>query len=119
MQTDEIRKWKRTAMKLLETLDQKDRTTRDRTSILMAVAQWEIALQLSLANRRGGISLERMRELLIHRVGVNRKQLDSTAKVLDELVTGMVPPAEVRKTKKLAEKTARKLKAAGEAAAKA
>ena len=60
-----------------------------------------------------------MRELLISRMGVARSQLDSNSKILETLVNGMVPPAVIKETERLAKKTARKLQAAGKAAAKA
>jgi stalled ribosome rescue protein Dom34 len=124
MQTEEIRKWKQAAMKVLMHLEQSKAATaaatiEERAAILSAVAQWEIALQLSLANRREGISLARMRELLISRVGVSRAILDSKTKILEQLVDDMVPNAVIKQTERLAKATARKLHAAGKAAAKA
>ena len=54
MQTDEIRRWKQATMKLVKHLDHSDCSVGERAALLSAVAQWEIALQLSLANRREG-----------------------------------------------------------------
>jgi hypothetical protein len=123
MQTEEIRKWKRAAMKMLKHLDQSKTaaaalTIAERAAILGTVAQWEIALQLSMGNRRERLSLERMRELLVASVGVNRRRLDSGSKILDQLVSGMVPGAVIKNTERLAKKTAAKLHAVGKAAAK-
>jgi hypothetical protein len=110
-------------MKLLKHLDHSKAaaaaTIEERAAILSAVAQWEIALQLSLATRREGISLQRMRELLIASVGVHRRRLDSGGKILDQLINGMVPREVIMRTERLAKKTARRLTAAGKAAAKA
>jgi hypothetical protein len=127
MLPEEIRKWKRSVLKALETPDLGNEL---RASFSSTAALWEIALQLAIHNERESRTQGRLREELIRSIGLNvnelrrtqkriaknKAQIDANTAQIDrakERLSHLVPSGEVREIQQDLEAVTKKLRKTG------